>query len=445
MDEGDGQDHHVTPGVSRLEIAWRGDRLRVVPRWGWPPAWVDGLILALLAAFLIGGIGSAAYSVEEAAQLSLTRDAGLLVTHPDALLPGSASTNAVQERVRIGHGSFTRYVAAPGWYLAPGPSTPRPLDLGSATPGTRPPLVPVSRSHLVASRAGPAVLAALSLLMLFLLARRLAGRSAATIAVLLFGVQPAVLLSGRQVGDAGVTALFGLGAVYTAAGLAARLRAGGDPGRGAWMSLAVTSGLCLAAGLAAVPYLAGALAFCGAGLIAGEARRRTRLLAGEPVPPAAVLEGLGWVLVSALGAVCVWVACSPSLWGWLPERLAARHDALAWLSGAGLRVDSGPDTWTAVLAAWRALFLRPAPALLMGIGIGVAVIVLIRGLRAGQAGRGRTTAVALLIWLGAVLIWFLIFPSGQPDHLVPVLAVGSVLIATALTRAFEPAPGREIV
>jgi hypothetical protein len=452
VNEGDGQYEHVTPGVSRRDIAWRAGqprarRVRIRLAALTLPGWADALIIVLLGGFLVWGAAWPGYQPAEAARLSLVRDAGLLVTRPTALLPGSDATNAVQERMRISNGSFTRYAAAVGWYAAAGRSTPRPIDLGSATiapsTSTSPPeLVPVRTAHLAAARTGPAVLAALSLLMIYLLTRRLAGRPAATVAVLIFGLQPAVLLTGRQVSDSGVTALFGLGAVYVAAGLATRLGAGGDPARGAWMSLAVTSGLCLAAGLAAAPYLAGALAFCLAGLVAGESRRRAALLRGEPVPPPGVLEGLGWVLVTALGAVCVWVAWSPSLWGWLPERLAARREALRWLAGSGLGPDPGPVAWTDALRSVRPLVLGPAPGVLLGAGALLAVAVLIQRIRTGRSARGGAGAVSLLLWLIAVLAWTVAWPSGGPEHLVPLLAAGSVLIGAAVTKGLAAQPGR---
>ena len=77
-------------GVSRRDIAWRQDALRAAPRRFRLPGWVDAVLLVALVGYLLAGLALAPMTLEEAVQDSLTADAGVLVTHPGELLPGSS-------------------------------------------------------------------------------------------------------------------------------------------------------------------------------------------------------------------------------------------------------------------------------------------------------------------------------------------------------------------
>ena len=308
MDEGLSRNQRVTPGVSRRDISWRADRQRVLRGISALPAWADALVLVALAGYLIMGIAVAAPSRSEAVQISLTRDAGVLITDPGTLLPGG-SGSAAEEATRLGYGSLTRFLAAPGWYLTAGRNGVRPLDLAAAgQPATGPvELGAVPQRSVVAARIGPVMVAVLSLIMLFLLARRLLGRPAATVAVLAFALQPAVLETGRQVSDSGVTVVLGLAAVFVAAGIGAQLSGGAAPSLTAWTGRARWAGLCLAAGLSAAPFVAGALVFCLAGVVTGQTRRQRALMAGATVDSPGLGRVVAWLLVSVLGTLIVWV------------------------------------------------------------------------------------------------------------------------------------------
>lgn len=50
---------------------------------------------------------------------------------------------------------------------------------------------------------------------------------------------------------------------------------------------------------------------------------------------------VGWLAVTVLGAVVIWVLVSPALWGWLPERLETRHTDRATLIAQHLVPDPG--------------------------------------------------------------------------------------------------------
>jgi hypothetical protein len=443
MDEGLGRNQRVTPGVSRRDISWRADRPRSLPGIRALPAWADAIVLISLAVYLMLGLAVPSLSRSEAVQISLTRDARVLITHPATLLPDDADPST-QEAVRLGYGSFTRYLAAPGWYITAG-REPRPLDLSATDPpgSGQVAVTPIQERHLVAARAGPAVFAALSLFMLFFLARRLLGRPAATVAVLIFALQPAVLSAGRQVSDSGITVLLGLAAIFVAAGIGARLAGGEEPSLSTWTGLGVLAGLCLAAGLTAAPFVAGAIGFCLAGVVTGQARRQRALMAGEPASGPGIGRIAAWLVLSVLGTMIVWVLVSPSLWGWLPERLEARHDNWPWMIARGLVDNPGDRGWQGRLHALpRLLDGPPASLVLYGAAV-VGVVVLVLAARsAGLPNLSRRVAVALLIWAAATVLWFVLWPSVQNDHEVPLLVVASLMAASLVAWAQHSGVGR---
>ena len=379
----DGRPRPTDPGITHREIFWRAAVLRrSLPELS-PPRWLDPLLLLLIAVYLLGPVAAAPYTVEEAVQGSLAADAATLLTRPQALLPGSDAP-VTQESVRLAYGSLTRYAIAIGFYPAGGRAEQVPVDL------TRPGLTavrPLSEKLLTASRAGPAVLAVLGVGMLFVLTRRLLGRAAALAAILIVGLHPTIALVGRQATDAGPALLLGSATILMAVRIGDTLADGDDPRLGAWTGLALLGGLTLAAGSTAPPYLIGASAFVLAGLFGRFSRRREALAdrqawagravsGGREMPggsgradePAGSVPGLGgplgWVVVTGLSAVLVWVLVSPALWGWLPERLETRRSERATLVAQGL-VDPGPARPGVLRAGLGVLtdpFLTPAPA-----------------------------------------------------------------------------------
>jgi hypothetical protein len=453
-------------GVSHREIVWPDAGVRPPAARLSLPRWLDPLVLLLVLGYLLGGIAAAPFTLEEAVQLSLTSDAAAVATDPGSLLPGGASS-AAQDAVRLGYGSFTRYTAAIGWYATGGRYGQAPIDLTVAGPG---PVRTPSWHRLTAARTGPALLAVIAVLILYVLIRRMLGRAAALVGVLLFGLHPTIALVSRSAVDAGLTLTLGLAAVLVASAVSATLAAGDDPGLGAWTALAVLLGLTLASGATAPPYVAGAVSFCAAGLLGRQLRRRREVLAGRRVRTAEVGGGPGgWMAVSVLGVVLVWVLVSPALWGWLPERLSTRHDERATLVAERLLADPGPNTTqTRFRAAGGVLtdpFLTP-PRVDHGVrlaeyqrswwaglplgrsagpgwlphGLSGPLSVLVGAVLTLMAGIGvvglwrvsRRQTAAITGWLLATAGWLVLWPSNQVDHGTPLVVLGCLLAAASV-------------
>jgi 4-amino-4-deoxy-L-arabinose transferase-like glycosyltransferase len=323
------------------------------------------------------------------------------------------------------------------------------------------------------ARIGPALLAVTAVLLMFALIRRLLGRAAALVGVLGFGLHPTVALISRTSTDAGLTLTFGLATVLIGSAVSARLARGGDLGLGAWTALAVLTGLTLASGPTALPYVAGAAAFCLAGLLGRQLRRRNEVLAGRSVAASETGGPVGWMAATALAAVLIWVAVSPSLWGWLPERLSTRHDQRPVLVAQQLGPDPGARTGEARARAalgvvtdpflTPAHLARPGPAELdrrvtryqhswwSGLPLGThvgplprpvtgALSLVIGVLLTIAAGFGlvgfwrvsRRQTVAVVGWLAATATWLVLQPSDLVDQGAPLIAPACLLAAAAV-------------
>ena len=454
-------------GVTHREISWRAAVLRRALPVLVPPRWLDPVLLVLVIGYLLGGIAATPFTLEEAVQSSLTADAGTLVTRPPAVLPGGA-VSATQESVRLVYGSLTRYASAVGWYAAGGRAAQVPIDV--TVPGPSSINIP-ERDLIVAARAGPALLSVIGVLVIFVLTRRLFGRAAALAAVLIFGLHPTIALVSRQAADAGLTLTLGLATVLAAAGISGTTAKGADPRLSNWAGLTVLAGLTLASGPTAPPYVAGALAFVLAGLLGRQLRRRQEALAGRAPDEASEVAGpAGWLAVSALGALLVWVLVSPALWGWLPERLETRHTQRAALVAEHLVPDPGvADGSVRVRAGIGAVidpFLAPTRPE-QGAGLGEYRQSWWSGLPLGERGAGaagpltrvlprpvtgvlstllgmtltlavglgavqlwrtsRRQAFAVSGWALATVGWLVLEPSGQADHATPLIAISCVL------------------
>lgn len=507
-------------GIARLEIAWRATEVLATRNRPPLPRWVDAAVVGMLAVFLVAGalagLRATPYDAAEGAQLSLTGDAGTLVTDPLQLVPGGDTTQPA-ESLRLVQGAFTRYAAAAGWYVAGGrPDDVPPLPARSDAP-------PPERL-LTGARMLPALFAAAAVPLLFFLGLRLGGRRVALIAAVAVFVHPAVLLAGRQVQDTGAVLAFGLGAVVVAVVVSERLAAGENPGAGRWTALALLCGCTLAAGPGALGFVGGVVAWVLAGFVEAYLRNRRAIIDAQPLlpppssrnrtpplgtpvraitrpgapltPPSGVPKlvpadapdvpaglvppgSLGSFGISLAAAVLVWVAVSPSLWGWLPERLATRADERAALVSQGLlpgtgdlghlgalgRVVAGPfladpdQVPREGLAAglpytgW-ALPVGLLLALATLAGLVVAVVAALAGparraeprpvsfsLGAGRlrwlcARRlGRRNAVAFLAWYGVVALCAVAWPSERSVDRVTTLPVAALAAAFAVVVA----------
>jgi hypothetical protein len=477
---------------------------------------VDAAVVATLVTYLLAGVfaglPAVPFGTAEAAQVTLTKDAGTLVTDPLALVPGGDTTEPA-ESLRLVQGAFTRYAAGIGWYAAGGraedvPPLPVP-DPPSAADG---PLADL----LVAARTGPALLAAAAVPVLFFLGLRIGGRRVALVAVVAAFLHPAVLLAGRQVQDVGGVLLFGLGAVLVGVVVSERLASGVNPGAGRWFALVVLCGCALAAGQGALGFVGGAVAWVLAGFGETYLRNRRAMVAAGPqaeprtpplgtavravarrgtplTPPGGVPKlvpadtpdtpqsllppgSLGAFLLSLAGAALVWVVVSPSLWGWLPERLASRSAERSALVAQGLLPDPGSPghlgaVWRLVPGpflvsadqaspdAWWAGLPYTGWAVLAGVALAAATLagVAFLALAAGAGPRapadpardplpaargrwrleaerlvGRRDAIAFLGWTAVVAACAVVWPSERSADRVPLVPVAALLAGVAL-------------
>jgi hypothetical protein len=520
-------------GISRLDIAWRAAEVLATRNRPPLPRWVDAAVVALLAVFLVAGtfagLRATPYGGAEAAQLALTKDAGTLVTDPLALVPGGDTTQPA-ESLRLVQGAFTRYLAAAGWYAAGGRADDVPALPAGDPPGAE--AAPPERL-LTAARVAPVLFTAAAIPILFFLGLRFGGRRVALIAVVAAFVHPSVLLAGRQVQDVGAVLAFGLGAVLVAVVVSERLAAGVNPGAGRWTALVVLCGFALAAGQGALGFVGGAVAWVLAGFGEAYLRNRRALLAALPMPAAsryrtpplgtpvrAITQpgrpltppggvpklvaadapdvptsfvppgSIGSFALSLAGAVLVWVAVSPALWGWLPERLATRSAERSALVSQGLLPD--PGALGHADAAWRLVtgpFLDapdqvPTEALSAGLpysgwalpvglllalatlaGLALLAVAAAAGperraeprpvsfsLGAGRlrwlAARqiGRRDAVAFLGWVAVVAACAVAWPSERSADRVPLVPVAALAAAVAVVVAagWLTAAGRDV-
>jgi hypothetical protein len=523
-------------GISRRDIAWREAALRAAPRLFRLPGWADAVLVVAMIGYLLAGLALAPLTLEETVQESLTSDAATLLTQPGELLPGGTATAASppadfragpaglpwtnpHEAVRLAYGSLTRYLTAAGWYAAGGRATDAPRVLDDT--GEHAARLPGEKLKL-AARSGPALMGAIGIVVLYALTRRLFGRGAAWLATLAYALHPTLVLLGRQSVDAGLTLTLGLATVFVAAGLSRTLARGEEPRLGTWTALSLLAGLTLASGPDAVPYLGGALAFAVAGLVARrrqEYREHHRATAQTPAPPPAWSRrspgfstgpidvgsitsppapaggrnfgvSVGWLAVSAVGAVLVWVLVSPALWGWLPSQLATRHRDRPALIALRLLEPSGPDDHASRLRSlggvltdpfltprryadaevqlaefarhtaqvnraypvtglagyqdsWRAGLpygssAGPLPGSLNRVIGLVAGVLLTLAALAGAVLVGRQSrrvAAAFYGWLAVTALWLVAEPSSGPGHEAPLIALACLLAAAPVPFA----------
>lgn len=288
------------------------------------PSLVDALWLLLLCAYVLAGTPLVPFHADEATQLFMSRD------YAYQFLQGDLARVAFQDDspdpdlqyLRLINGSLAKYTAGLAGHLA-GYSVDdinEQWDWGAdwqynTTTGHAP-----APGLLLAARWPQALMTAASLVVLFLLAQRLGGRSVAYLATAYYALNPAILLNGRRAMMEGSFLLFELLVVLAALWTLRRRSWGGAVGLG------LAAGLALAAKHTNLFVVAPVLAVVAlAPLIDRLAHRR---MAGGP------WRLVGQWLVTVGVMVGVFFALNPVWWGANPLEhglliLRLRNDLLA--------------------------------------------------------------------------------------------------------------------
>ena len=181
---------------------------------------IDALWLVLLCAYVLAGTAVAPFHADESTLVFMSRD------YAYQFLQGDLARVAFQDDspdpdlqyLRLINGSISKYTIGLGWHLA-GYSVNdvneqwdwgADWDYNSRT-GHAP-----SRGLLLAARWQSALFTAASVVVLFVLARRLGGRPVAYLASAYYALNPVILLSGRRAMMEGSLLFFGLLVVLAA-------------------------------------------------------------------------------------------------------------------------------------------------------------------------------------------------------------------------------------
>jgi hypothetical protein len=169
---------------------------------------------------------------------------------------------------------------------------------------------------------------------------------------------------------------------------------------------------------------------------------------------------LGAFVLSMVGAVLVWVAVSPSLWGWLPERVASRSAERSALVAQGILPDPGRPGTSPPRGGWSTgPFLDPADqdpvdawwaglpytgwavvvALVLAVATIAGVVVLATAAAAGPDRRAELRPAPRPIGWGQ-LRWFAERQVGRRDA-VAFLGWAAVVAACAIAWPSERSAG----
>ncbi|MCU0514196.1 MAG: glycosyltransferase family 39 protein [Anaerolineae bacterium] len=275
--------------------------------------WLDGLFVLLLALYVLAGVALVPLHGDEATVIYTARDVyfitgGDLARVRYQAAPASIAPEAATEQeLRLLNGTLTRYLFGLA-ALAAGfgrddinDQWDWCCDLAYNTQNGHVPAPDLLRL----TRTVAALLFAASSGVLFLLARRIAGRPVAYLAALYYTLNPALLLNGRRAMMESALLLGTLLLLLAAVGLLAALP---RPRPARFLALGLAAGLALAAKHTAVFSILPVFISIGAALL--HAIRRA-WWARQPLP----LRPLLWLLAAGLVALATFYVLNPAWWG----------------------------------------------------------------------------------------------------------------------------------
>ncbi len=428
------------------------------------PLWwgVDAVLLALLAAYVLAGVPLTPFHGDEGMQIYASRDyiTAFVDRNPADLVTNPPYTIDSRPHLRLINGSVQRYVSgwvfdmrgydindlpiAPGWNWglnyeenARGGWLPRPDVLNTA-------------------RYTSAAFFALSIVVMYGLARQFGGRLAAYPATVLYALNPVLLLAGRRAQMEGSMLLFGLLTLFIAARIASRTARDQDSDLWQWVGLALAAGLTLASKHSGGAFVGVAwLWVFMAGVITAVTERRTTV--------AASVTGL--LTLAGAGAIALFIALSPALWNDPAARLQNLLEERTKLVNIQVDIDeNAPTTLTeraqfiltqpliapaayyewesqrvpAAIDPYQNSWLRGLPLGWIGgtVGMllaGVGAVYLIREHTYYPVGRVQT--VGVLLWVIAVSGALMANPLPWQRYVLPLVPAVLVLLGVGISAA----------
>ncbi len=297
-----------------------------VRRWLWA---ADLVLVGLLAVYILAGVPVTTFHGDEGMQVHATRDfiTAVVERNPLALTTSPPYDIDSRAHLRIINGSVQRYAAGavlhlrghnqgdlnrePGWNWGRSYNTNVENDY-------RP-----KRSILIPARYTSAAFFALGLLPLLGLGRLLGGRWAAYPALVLYTLNPLMLLNARRAVMEGSLLAFGLFTIWAGAAIADRAHREQRILWELWGGLALAGALTLASKHSGAIFLVGAWGWAGIGFLMQAWRYQRTGDGGRPngTPLQGLGRGVGALAVTGLLAIAGFVALSPALWNNPPARL----------------------------------------------------------------------------------------------------------------------------
>ncbi len=279
-------------------------------RWLW---WLadTGLLTALIV-YGLAGVPLAPFHGDEGMQVRVTEDyiTAFVEQNPSDLITNPPYTIDSRPHLRLINGSVQRYAAGLVLYIGGHNRGDLPIEPGwnwglnyedNVAGGWLP-----KDSVLHKARYVSAGFFAASIMLLFILARMVGGRWAAYPAVLLYGLNPVLLLNGRRAMMEGSFLFFGLLVILLGAVAARRLPDDRYPGLHYYVFLAITGGLALASKHTNAVFLASAWSWLGFAML-------WHTIRGSQRWGRLVLHGIA-LTAAGVGAMAVFVGLSPALW-----------------------------------------------------------------------------------------------------------------------------------
>ncbi len=294
------------------------------------PAWVDAVFLLILGCYTFAGMPFTPFHGDEAMQIYAASDYFTLLSAPERLMSSPPYRVDSDEHLRILNGSINRYAVGSVLQLAGYTRDDLPPRPGwqwafsyddNAAQGYLP-----SEPLLNIARVPSTALHIASIVMIFILARAVGGRSVAYAAALIFALHPALLLNGRRALQESAMLCFGLLALWCAARITARFDARLSIRTALrWALLALACGLTLASKHSGIVFVAAALGwvFVGGMISIQKATAETPRVQSIHLLSVRLCASIAVVLALALS---VFIALSPALWN---DPLARLGDLIA--------------------------------------------------------------------------------------------------------------------